>query len=83
MAESLASGPDDLPSVRAALGRLEAESARLERELTAARGEVVSGVGGGLDEHVEALLRDLRAVRDQLNATTPAVSDARPSMTPA
>ncbi len=71
LVEALALGPDDLPSVRAALARLETERARLEGELTTIRAKAVSGVGQRLEDLLDALLRELHAVRDVLAAGAP------------
>jgi len=70
LVEALASGPEDLPSVRAALASLETERARLEGELTRGRAKAAPDATGGLEEVVDRLLEVLHRVRDVLAAGT-------------
>jgi hypothetical protein len=70
LVEALASGPEDLPSGRAALASLETERARLEGELTRARAKAAPDGTRGLEEVVDKLREVLHRVRDMLAAGT-------------
>ena len=65
LVEALASGPDDLLSVRGAVATLERERARLEGQVRAAQTRAVAATDGGevVDELLHAL-DDMRSVLD-------------------
>lgn len=69
LVDVLASGSEDLPSLREALATLERERARLEAELAATQTSAPSGEG--LAVLVDRLLEELHRFRDVLEAGNP------------
>ena len=67
MVDALAAGPDDLPSVRAALVGLDVERQRLEGELDAAKRRTAGGEAV-LESVLDELLTSLGNVREVLGA---------------
>src|SRR5262249_38812205 len=69
LVDALATGSDELPSVRAALVELERERARLEEQLAAARGRTKRSTDGS--SVVEQLIAGLSDARHVLAAGEP------------
>ncbi len=67
--DALTAGPEDLPSVRRALASLEAEAARLEKEL--ARARALPTARPDLDRVVDRLAGAVAHVREVLAAGEP------------
>jgi alkanesulfonate monooxygenase SsuD/methylene tetrahydromethanopterin reductase-like flavin-dependent oxidoreductase (luciferase family) len=80
LVEVLASGPEDLPSVRGTVAALERERERLERDLDGVRVERRPGGQATLEGTVDQLLESLQSFRQVLQAGSPA--EPHPPATP-